>query len=300
MILGKDPSALSLAADAQGVDALRQQAKADPRGAIRETARQFESLLLNVMIKSMRDTVGQNGMFDSEQTRLYTSLLDQQLSQAMSKRGIGIADALVKQLSPALGPAEAVPNTGVLGLLAGERTAAGGSGFAPAASLPGDAQGLKPHVKSFIEKLGPEAEAASRETGIPARFLLGHAALETGWGRREIRAADGAQSYNLFGIKAGADWQGKTVETVTTEYVDGAPRKKLETFRAYDSYQDAFRDYANLLQTRPRYAEVLKNTHDAKAYSRELQEAGYATDPRYAQKLAGVIDGRSLRISMSA
>jgi peptidoglycan hydrolase FlgJ len=300
MILGKDAASLNLAVDAQGVDTLRQQARSDPRGAIRETARQFESLLLNVMIKSMRDTVGQDGMFDSEQTKLYTSLLDQQLSQAMSRRGIGIADALVKQLSPALGTDTSSQGAAVAQTPAARVAAAGGSGFAPAPSVPGNTQGLKNDVKSFIERLGPQAEAASRETGIPARFMVGHAALETGWGRHEIRGADGAQSFNLFGIKAGADWKGGTVDTMTTEYVDGVARKKVETFRAYDSYQDAFRDYANLLQTRPRYAEVLKNTHDAKAYARELQEAGYATDPGYAQKLAGVIDGRLLRLAMTA
>jgi len=90
------------------------------------------------------------------------------------------------------------------------------------------------------------------------------------------------------------------VDTLTTEYVDGVATKRVETFRAYDSYQDAFRDYAGLLQSQPRYAEVLKNTSDARAYARELQQAGYATDPRYASKLAGVIEGRALRISMMA
>jgi len=155
-------------------------------------------------------------------------------------------------------------------------------------------------VQKFVDRLMPEAEIASRETGIPARFLIGHAALESGWGRAEIRAADGSTSHNLLGIKAGGDWRGRTVQTLTTEYVDGVPQRQLETFRAYDSYADAFRDYAALLNSRAAYAEVLKNTHDARAYARELQEAGYATDPRYGAKLADVIEGRSLRISMSA
>jgi flagellar protein FlgJ len=307
MVLGNDPTALTLAADAQGVAALRQTSRENPQSAIRETARQFEALLLNVMMKSMRDTVGQDGMFDSEQTRLYTSLLDQQLAQAMSKRGIGIAAQLERQLSPAAGalaaqsaahPAAKSPAADA-GVAASPRTAPP----APSVSVPQRpvADGAPAsHAGSFVERLLPHAETVSRETGIPARFLLGHAALESGWGRAEIRAADGRPSHNLFGIKAGGDWQGRTVQTLTTEYVDGVPQRRVEAFRAYDSYQDAFRDYAELLRSKPRYADVLKNTHDARAYARELQEAGYATDPRYANKLAGVIEGRSLRLFMTA
>lgn len=280
-----DPAmAAGLAADAQGVGDLKRLAKNDPRAAVKETARQFEALLLNEMIKSMRESTGQDGIFDSEQTRLYTSMFDQQISQAMSRKGMGIAQVLERQLMPAdLSQADVskpvVP--------------------APAAAPAANATGAT-NIKGFVDKLLPDAEAVSRETGIPARFLMGHAALETGWGRSEIRAADGSSSHNLFGIKAGESWKGRTVDTVTTEYVNGVATKRVETFRAYDSYKDAFRDYASLLRKQPRYAEVLKNTSDARAYARELQQAGYATDPQYAAKLAGVIEGRALRISMMA
>lgn len=276
-----DPSAIGLAADEKSVADLKRVARDNPKAAIKETARQFEALLLNVMLKSMRESTGQDGIFDSEQTRLYTSMLDQQLAQTMSRRGMGIADLLERQLSPA----------------APQRPADGGllDPVQPPSGLP-KAQ----DVRGFVEKLQPEAEAVSRETGIPARFLLGHAALESGWGRSEIRGKDGTSSHNLFGIKAGSGWQGRTVDTMTTEYVDGVAQKRVETFRAYDSYRDAFRDYASLLKSQERYAEVLKNTNDARAYAAELQRAGYATDPRYADKLAAVIDGRSLRISMMA
>ena len=152
----------------------------------------------------------------------------------------------------------------------------------------------------FVERLAPDAEAVSRDSGIPVRFLLGHAALESGWGRSEIRAADGTPSHNLFGIKAGAGWTGRTVDVQTTEYTGGVAQQKVETFRAYDSYRDSLRDYAKLLASAPRYAEVLKNTNDARAYARELQDAGYATDPRFANALAGVIDGSFLRLSKLA
>lgn len=303
MILGTDSTALSLAADAQGVGSLKQAARENPQAAVKETARQFEALLLNVMLKSMRESAGQDGMFDSEQTRLYTSLLDQQLAQAMSSRGIGIADVLMRQLTP--GAQTATRTSAGMDAAAANsapaKPAAAATDLRPVASnQAAELTQQKSHVKAFVERLLPDAEAASRETGIPARFLMGHAALESGWGRNEIRAADGTPSHNLFGIKADGNWQGRSVETMTTEYIDGVARKKSESFRAYDSYQEAFRDYAGLLNSRPRYAEVLKNTHDVCAYARELQEAGYATDPRYAAKLAGVIESKSLRISMTA
>lgn len=288
MLPGIDPSVAGLAADAQGVGDLKRLAKSDPHAAVKETARQFEALLLNIMIKSMRETMSQDGMFDSEQTRLYTSLMDQQISQTMSRKGMGIASVLERQLSPAAPfRPEATPASGpVAPLVSGKADAPAGHDT--------------PNPQAFVEKLLPDAQAVSRETGIPARFLMGHAALETGWGRSEIRAADGSSSHNLFGIKAGGSWKGRTVDTLTTEFVDGAPVKRVETFRAYDSYREAFRDYAGVLSNQPRYAEVLKNTGDAGAYARELQRAGYATDPEYASKLAGVIEGRALRISMVA
>ena len=298
MILGSDPAAIFLAAEARGIDALRLKAKTDPKGAVQETARQFEALLLNVMLKSMRETVALDGLFDSEQTRLYTSMLDQQLSQAMAKRGIGIAEVLARQLMPTAQAGEtdaAVPSGKAMESPTSLQSVSPGT---PAMQNPATPnQDSNTRARTFIEHLAPDAEAVSRQTGIPSRFLLGHAALESGWGRSEILAADGTPSHNLFGIKAGAGWKGRTVEAITTEYAGGVAQKKVETFRAYDSYQDSFRDYAKLLANGPRYAEVLKNTNDARAYARELQEAGYATDPRYADKLAGVIDGKFLRLS---
>ena len=301
MAIGKDLAAVPLASEPRGIDALRLKAKTDPKGAIKETARQFEALLMNSMLKSMRETVAKDGMFDSEQTRLYTSMLDEQLSQSMAKRGIGIAEVLARQLTPA---AQAASSAG---------TTPGAKGIAPPPSLQSTppfaglpqtpvipSRDTNARAGAFIDSMAADAQAISRETGIPARFLIGHAALETGWGSSEIRAADGTPSHNLFGIKAGADWRGRTVDVLTTEYAGGVAQKKVETFRAYDSYRDSFRDYADLLANSPRYAGALKNTGDARAYAQGLQDAGYATDPRYADKLSSVIDGKSLRLSKLA
>jgi flagellar protein FlgJ len=134
------------------------------------------------------------------------------------------------------------------------------------------------------------AEEASRSTGIPAKFMLGQAALESGWGKKEIIAASGGMpSHNLFGIKATGGWKGRVAESVTTEYVDGVPQKRIERFRAYDSYADSFRDYAALMRNNPRYKNVLENAHSLSGFANGLQRAGYATDPDYAAKLMRII-----------
>jgi flagellar protein FlgJ len=122
--------------------------------------------------------------------------------------------------------------------------------------------------------------------------MLGQAALESGWGKREIKQADGSASHNLFGVKAGKSWTGKTVNVATTEYVNGVPQKRVEKFRAYDSYAAAFEDYAKLLSNNPRYKNVVANASDAHNFARGLQRAGYATDPNYAQKLSSIIQRR--------
>ena len=134
------------------------------------------------------------------------------------------------------------------------------------------------------------AEAAERETGIPAAFILSQAAHESGWGRREIRNADGTSSHNVFGIKAGRGWTGRVAEVMTTEYVDGQPRKVMAKFRAYASPEEAFRDYAKLIKESPRYAKVVEQGGTAQGFAVNLQRAGYATDPAYADKLGRVIN----------
>ncbi len=131
---------------------------------------------------------------------------------------------------------------------------------------------------------------ASRSTGIPAKFMLGQAALETGWGKREIRNADGSTSHNLFGIKAGPALERQDRRRSPPPNTSTAwPQKKMEKFRAYDSYADSFKDYASLLKNNPRYENVLANGKDAAGFAQGLQAAGYATDPNYAAKLSRII-----------
>jgi flagellar protein FlgJ len=307
----------NLALDSKGLSELRQGAKAGSPEALKGAATQFEAMFVNMMLKSMRDATPQEGLLDSSQTKMFTTMLDQQTSQNIAKKGVGLADVLVRQLSKTAGlsgmeAGSGVQGDGATGLPEGGFTksmldaaklqrsidAAGGnkamdsSGAAgsSAAGTVNPSTSRHAHVRAFADKLSSHAEEASRATGIPAKFMLGQAALESGWGKREIKGADGSNSNNLFGIKAGSDWKGKTVDVATTEYVNGRAQRKIERFRAYDSYADSFKDYAKLITDNPRYEKVLASAGDAASFARNLQKAGYATDPNYAAKLAAVIN----------
>jgi flagellar protein FlgJ len=285
------------ALDVQAVNGLRAAGKKDGQAGLEAAARQFEALFLNMMLKSMREATPKDSLMDSEQSRLYISMLDQQLSQSMAARGVGLAEVMMRQLRHSLPSETAQPMDDV----ASERSAPleQPKQTAPATYQPGQqSQMQQSPAIAFQERLMPHANEASQTTGIPARFMLGQAALESGWGKRELRGTDGTPSHNLFGIKAGAGWKGPVVEAVTTEYVNGVARKSVEKFRAYPSYADAFRDYANLLRSNPRYAGVLAQAAqgiDAEGFAHGLQRAGYATDPNYADKLSRII--RSTQLS---
>jgi len=290
-----------LAIDATGLNELRQSAKQNSPEALKAAAKQFEALFMNMMLKSMRDASPQDGPFDNEQSKMYTTMLDQQLSQTMAKRGVGLADVLIRQLSnvvgttpPALpgkdGASTAVNQQGMAAYALGvEVLQTPSDPTLDAKSNAGADRSKAGHVRAFTARMEAHAEEASRSTGIPAQFMLGQAALESGWGKREIRGSDGSASHNLFGIKASSSWKGRVVTVVTTEYVDGAPQKRLEKFRAYDSYADAFRDYGKMLRNNPRYQNVIANAQDATGFAQGLQQAGYATDPHYAAKLTRII-----------
>ncbi|MBE7459243.1 MAG: flagellar assembly peptidoglycan hydrolase FlgJ [Zoogloeaceae bacterium] len=280
-----------LAIDVNTLAQTRRLAKEDPRAAMKSAAQQFEAVFLQMVLKAMRDASPKEGLFDSEQSRLYQSLLDQQLSQTLSARGsTGLAALIEQQLSRGMNAGQTLPLSPAA---AGERTGAGGQpDIAVAPPLTPNA--VPAPAREFVDRLWPHAGEASRATGIPAHFMIAQAALETGWGRAELRFADGTPTYNLFGIKAGRTWQGAVAEATTTEYVNGAAQKTVERFRAYSSYAEAFRDYAGLLASNPRYAEVL-HQKDAAGFARGLQKAGYATDPMYAAKLERIIGGQALR-----
>ncbi|PLZ00665.1 flagellar assembly peptidoglycan hydrolase FlgJ [Burkholderia sp. WAC0059] len=292
------------ALDVQGFDSMRMAAKASPDQGVKMAARQFDTVFLNMMLKSMREATPDDGPLDSHDGDSFTSMLDQQLAQTLSSKGIGVANAMIKQLTlnmggktgGAGGSSGSLAMLNALGRAYGNASAngalgGGGEGYGANSELvpPLHGNGASPKVDAFVNKLAQSARQASAATGIPARFIIGQAALESGWGKSEIRQANGATSHNVFGIKATKDWTGKTVSTVTTEYVNGQPRHVVERFRAYDSYEDAMTDYANMLKGNPRYAEVLNSSHSPEGFAQGMQRAGYATDPHYARKLMSIM-----------
>ncbi len=281
----------NLAIDSQSLAQLRAQAKSSPDQALKVAAQQFESVFMNMMLKSMRAATPQDGMMDSDQTRMFTGMLDQQLAQSMSSKGIGLADMLVKQLSHTGLTAPQAPilhsETGALAPLF--------RGNAPAASILNPISSSVPSAynattqQDFVNKMLPSAMQASAASGVPPHLILGQAALESGWGKREIAMPDGSNSFNLFGIKANAGWHGKVAEVMTTEYKNGVATKQVEKFRAYSSYSEAFKDYAGMLSSNPRYANVMQQTDSPAGMAQALQKSGYATDPKYAEKLVSVM-----------
>lgn len=309
----------SLAADARSLGALKMEAdKATPH-SIRETAKQFESLFMRELIKSMREATMKSGMLDNPGSDLGADLLDQQLAVSMSGQPGGLSDLIAQQLARQMGvemPAtSSVGSTGLNGpvdpamgnVIAPERLATSRGESAAATSLralepqrtPTTSSATNPATRTapagraqadFVARHSATANQVERSSGIPTSFMLGQAGHETGWGRREITTASGENSFNLFGIKAGPGWSGKVAEVTTTEYVNGVAQKKVAKFRAYDSFEDSFKDYARLITNSPRYAQVRTQTGSVAGYANGLQQAGYATDPDYASKLSRAIN----------
>lgn len=325
------------ALDLQGLQRLKQTASRNPNEGLEAAAKQFEAVFLQMMLKSMREAIPESGLLDSQQSQFYTEMLDKQWSQHLSGHGIGLAEQLINQLEgrglvakPSsvtedliAGIPRGTPRVLHDGLRADDLPVAtakeGGVRFndeiasssggspageraGPADGRAGNAGGQPAHVVAFLSRLEGPASVASRRTGVPAELILAQAALETGWGKHEIPTADGGNSHNLFGIKAGSRWQGATTDIVTTEYVNGRPIKQTDTFRVYASFEDAFTDYARLIGDNPRYAGVV-TAPDAKAAAQALQKGGYATDPAYADKLVAVMEsfgGRSAPAAMAS
>lgn len=324
MINGADLTGKT-AFDANSLNNLKQAAQENSPEAIKGVAKQFEALFMNMMLKSMRDASPKDNPFDNETSRTFTSMLDQQLSSNLASKGLGLADILAKQLSQGAyaRSANSVDTYDDARISALQQAV---SDDKPLSSLNQDSFNqsalIKPYannvtnttqpksveassefltIKSandkvpsdgaieFKNRMAQAAAEASRATGLPTHLMLGQAALESGWGKRELKAADGTPSYNLFGIKATDNWDGNVVEATTTEYIHGVKQKRIEKFRAYDSYAESFKDFANMMRNNPRYENVLANLQDVNDYAQAMQKAGYATDPNYAEKLSQVI-----------
>jgi flagellar protein FlgJ len=278
-----------LATDSRSLDALRAGASRDPKAAIKETAKQFEALFMQELMKSMRQATVTSGLMDNEGTKLGTDMLDTQMATKMTGLKGGLSDVIARQLERQMGVAPSPgPGTGPTKANAAMLD----TRATPAINATVQRTPLRApaSAQEFVARMSDDAKAAEGTTGIPAAFMIAQAAHETGWGKKEIRMADGSNSFNLFGIKAGANWKGPVAEITTTEFVNGQATKVKAKFRAYSSYEESFKDYGQLMKDSPRYQGVVANAGNAQGFANGLQKAGYATDPQYAEKLGRVIN----------
>ncbi len=272
----------------------------------REVAAQFEALLIQQWLKQARQTLTPS-LLDSDQTRLAQSMGDEQMASNLASRGIGLAQMLMDQIRAVRGdgPVTAAPAPVRPGLRTpGQQDASEvrpihapdlsalierlTGGVKTAQRVLSAIRGAPEHIRAFVDQMGAAVKVAAQDSGVPAELILSQAALESGWGRREILREDGSTTHNVFGIKATPSWKGEVVEVMTTEFENGTARKLVQPFRAYGSYAEAFGDYAKLIGQSRRYAEVLQAPNPAEA-ARRIQEAGYATDPGYADKLVSIM-----------
>ncbi len=300
--------------DFAGLESLRKAARNDDPAAIREVAKQFESLFARMLIKSMRDAIGPDPIFGSDQEQTYQGMFDDQLSLELTRgHGLGLADMLVRQLqrkglvgaahgagatqsagsTQAAGAAQSAGTLQSLGAMpAGHGPRIGSSG-ATAAKTARETPSQTPPVsradqQSFVRELWPQARQAAEQLGVAPQSLVAQAALETDWGRSIPQDAAGRSSHNLFGVKATRGWSGPSISAGTQEFAGGTARATTAEFRAYGSRAQGFQDYVALLRSNPRYASALNTGGDVQAFASALQRGGYATDPDYARKVSAV------------
>ncbi|WP_339807055.1 flagellar assembly peptidoglycan hydrolase FlgJ [uncultured Marinobacter sp.] len=324
--------------DFSGLNALKNQAGDDRKGALEEVARQFEGLFLSQMLKSMRaanKVLAEGNYLNSQQSEFYQDMFDSQLSLSMSRgQGMGLTDAMVRQLGrnipgmdengselpgarrtladydrslPPLSPRLPERVEDVNRLLDESMPAARDDDAALVAEVavpadPSVVAGLPERFgspKEFVSSLLPLATEVAAETGINPRLMVAQAALETGWGRHMIEGSDGEPSFNLFGIKADQRWSGEAVNIATTEFREGVPMNERADFRRYTDYRESFRDYVDFLKSNPRYREALSVADQPELFAERLQQAGYATDPRYGAKIRSIMHGEPFEAALS-
>jgi len=273
-----------------GFEQMRAQARDGDSDALSGAAKQLESVFVQMMLKAMRDTVPEGGLFESEQSDFYEGMFDQQISLNIANgKGIGLADVIERQLGAAKPVAAVDGQQAALKMPVRSPFAALGRPSAidqPVRSI-ASTDWTPASPQAFADELRPYAQRAAAKLGVSENLLIAQAALETGWGQKVMPRNDGGSSFNLFGIKANASWQGDKASTATLEYRDGVAQRERADFRAYSSLQQSFDDYVSFVSEQPRYSDAL-NASDDKSFVETLQHSGYATDPAYAEKILAV------------
>ena len=311
-----DTESAGVYTDLQQLQNLKSKGNRNDPEALKKVAKDFEQIFLSMMKKSMRqanEAFGKDNFLNSSQVKFFEEMRDNQMTLELAHGGgIGLADVLVKQLSGTLSkvptqseleqtlsstkpqeiaPGEQPVSTNLADFFASseQQKIFGEQLQAPPvmASTPQPAHFDTP--EQFVQTLTPMAEKAAAELGVEPRVLIAQAALETGWGKYISRDDNGRSSHNLFNIKADRRWDGDSVEVGTREFRNGEFVAEQADFRRYDSYQNSFDDYVTFIKSSPRYQQALAQADDADAYLHELQRAGYATDPEYANKILDIV-----------
>jgi peptidoglycan hydrolase FlgJ len=303
--------------DLNGLAALKKDSKSPQ--AIHAIAQQVDALFLQMMLKSMRDASAGQGEADSNEMGMYQDMFDKQVALTLSQhQGLGIGTALTRQLSnaaaaaaptgapaagaPATGAARGAPASGAAaGTPAAGASAAGGAAQpapAPTSSAPPSTSMLQ-SASQFVSEVLPTIRRAADALGVSPLGMLAQAALETGWGQRMPRTADGTPSLNMFGIKADDGWAGARAVASTVEFSGGVATQRQTAFRAYGSIQESVSDFANLLKGSHRYRNAIAAGGNAQAYVNSIGQSGYATDPEYANKLNDILNGSTLRMALN-
>jgi flagellar protein FlgJ len=282
---------------------------------IKAVSEQVEALFLQMMLKSMRDAGEAAGEPESNETGMYQDMFDKQVALTLSKRqDLGIARLFERQLggqaagrNAPRGQAPGLKNLGAspAGAAAPSQPQQQPPGALPdarrrAAPPPPTGANLSEQAAGFVQQVLPTIRQAAAALGVHPLGLLAQAALETGWGRRMPRTADGTSSLNLFGVKAGSDWGGARAVADTVEINAGVAQQTRTAFRAYGSIEESVGDFARLLSSSPRYREAVAAGGSAEAYVQHIAKAGYATDPEYANKLNEVLNSGTLQAALGA
>ena len=288
--------------DLGSINKMREAIASGDESVLQEAAEQFEAIFVQMMLKSMRKAqdalADEDSPFNSQQVKFYRDMHDQQLATDLTAGGgMGLADIIVKQMGQSEDsylPASVIRSDGNLNSLNRDRVVAVEQ--AQETVLASESKGVKSAAKDsmfdtpedFVETLRPYAEQVAEKYGMDAKAIIAQAAVETGWGKFVIHNADGESSHNLFGIKANSKWEGEQAVVDTLEFNSGIPQKQKAAFRSYASLEEAVDDYGRFIVTQPRYQQAVEQASDAHSYTRELQSAGYATDPNYASKIMAV------------
>jgi flagellar protein FlgJ len=299
--------------DLSGFGALRHTAQTDAKSALPIVAKQFESIFTQMMLKSMREASPKDELTESSGGDQWRDMFDQQLSVSLTQhgKGIGIAEMLIRQLGGHDASASLDGSGGVGNPDAGGFSGQGGKNddwkdrlvaLADATRKAGKsvAKWIPADIGEFVRDLAPHAVEAAKRLGVSLRVVLAQAALETQYGKHMPQNRDGTTSYNLFGIKAGASWDGAKVSVPTLEYENGVAVRRQANFRAYDSPSHSFSDFADLIGNSARYAGAIGKGDDALGFGRALVQGGYATDPAYASKIAQIANSPAMRNALEA